>query len=108
MGQVETDELYVGVDKRGAHYIFPIQAKGGKDRIGVVQVEQDFALCRHKFSALICRPIAAQFMSDGVIALFEFEMGENGVAIVAEKHYQLVSPADLTVADLEAYSKRAD
>jgi hypothetical protein len=24
MGQVETDELYVGVDRRGAHYIFPI------------------------------------------------------------------------------------
>lgn len=108
MGQVETDELYVGVDKRGAHYIFPIQAKGGRDRIGVVQVEQDFALCRHKFSSLICRPIAAQFMSDGVIALFEFEMGENGVAITAEKHYQLVAPTDLTAAELEDYSKRAD
>jgi hypothetical protein len=27
MGQVETDEVYVGVDKKGAHYIFPIQAK---------------------------------------------------------------------------------
>lgn len=25
MGQVETDELYVGVDKKGAHYIFPIR-----------------------------------------------------------------------------------
>jgi len=30
MGQVETDELYVGLDKKGAHYVFPIQAKGGR------------------------------------------------------------------------------
>ena len=26
MGQVETDEIYVGLDKRGVHYIFPVQA----------------------------------------------------------------------------------
>ena len=31
MGQVETDEIYVGVDKRGVHYILPVQAKGKKD-----------------------------------------------------------------------------
>jgi hypothetical protein len=45
MGQVETDELYVGLDKKGAHYIFPIQAKGGSDKLNVVQIEQDFAVC---------------------------------------------------------------
>lgn len=28
LGQVETDEIYIGVDRRGAHYIFPVQAKG--------------------------------------------------------------------------------
>jgi hypothetical protein len=37
MGQVETDEIYVGIDKRGVHYVFPVQAKGGKDKLGVVQ-----------------------------------------------------------------------
>jgi len=108
MGQVETDEIYVGVDKRGAHYVFPVQAKSGKDKIGVVQIEQDFALCRHKFPVLICRPVAAQFMPDNVVALFEFEITENGVAITVEKHYQLVPPNDLTVAELEAYAKRLD
>jgi hypothetical protein len=35
MGQVETDELYVGVDQRGAQYAFPIQAKGGSDKLGM-------------------------------------------------------------------------
>ena len=34
IGQIETDELYIGVDRRGAQYIFPVQAKGGKDQLG--------------------------------------------------------------------------
>lgn len=59
MGQVETDELYVGLDKKGSHYIFPIQAKGGTNKLNVVQMEQDFAVCAHKFPGLICRPIGA-------------------------------------------------
>ncbi len=81
MGQVETDEIYVGLDRRGAHYVFPIQAKGGRDKLGVVQIEQDFAICAEKFPELICRPIAAQFMSENVIAMFEFGKGEKGIAL---------------------------
>src|SRR5919108_14586 len=88
MGQVETDEIYIGVDKKGAHYIFPIQAKGGKDKLSVVQIEQDLAVCAKKFPSLICRAIGAQFMAEGVIALFEFEEGEGGVTIGDEKHYR--------------------
>ena len=45
VGQVETDEIYIGVDRRGVHFVFPVQAKGGKDKINIVQIEQDFALC---------------------------------------------------------------
>jgi hypothetical protein len=59
IGQVETDEIYVGIDKRGAHYAIPVEAKGGKDRLGRVQIEQDYALCEAKFPSLICLPIAA-------------------------------------------------
>ena len=106
MGQVETDELYVGVDKNGAHYIFPIQAKGGADKLSIVQIEQDFAVCADKFSSLICRPVAAQFMEDDVIALFEFEQGDNRVGISSEKHYRLVPPEEITDADLTTYRQR--
>jgi hypothetical protein len=106
IGQVETDELYVGIDKKGSHYIVPIQAKGGSDKLSIVQIEQDFAVCSHKFPSLICRPIAAQFMQDEVIALFEFEEGENGVGIISEKHYKLVPPKDVTEADLDTYRAR--
>jgi len=106
MGQVETDELYVGVDKKGSHYIFPIQAKGGTDKPNVVQMEQDFAVCAHKFPGLICRPIGAQFMEGGVIALFEFEQSNGTVSISSEKHYKLVPPEEVTEADLKIYQQR--
>lgn len=105
MGQVETDEIYVGVDKRGAQYVLPIQAKGGKDKLSVVQIEQDIALCAEKFPALICRAIGTQFMSDDVIALFEFENAPQGISVVSEKHYKLVPPDEVTEADLEAYRR---
>lgn len=103
MGQVETDEIYVGVDKRGAHYVFPVQAKGGTDRLGIVQIEQDFGVCRQRFPGLICRPIAAQFMDDGTIAMFEFVETNEGVRIAAEKHYELVPPDEVNKGDLKAY-----
>ena len=106
MGQVETDEIYIGIDKKGAHYVFPIQAKGGHDKLNVVQIEQDFAVCTAKFPLLICRPIAVQFMAGEVIALFEFEEGENGVSISAEKHYKLVPPKEVTDEDLNTYRQR--
>jgi hypothetical protein len=36
VGQVETDEIYVGIDRKGSHYVFPVQAKGGKDKLSSV------------------------------------------------------------------------
>ena len=106
MGQVEIDEIYIGLDKRGAHYVLPIQAKGRKDKIGIVQIEQDFRVCESKFSNLICRPIAAQSLSDDVIALFEFEFGEREIKITSEKHYKLVKSKDLSLEDLKSYQER--
>lgn len=106
LGQLETDEVYIGIDKRGAHYVFPIQAKGHKDKISVVQIEQDIAMCAEKFPHLICRPVGAQFMRDDLIALFEFEKGHSGVAVGSEKHYRLVEPDEIETGDLESYKKR--
>jgi hypothetical protein len=106
MGQVETDEIYVGLDKKGAHYVFPVQAKGGRDRLNIVQIEQDFAICESKFPSLICRPIGAQFIEEGVIVLFEFEQGPEGIRINSEKHYRLVPPEQIDESDLRSYRER--
>ncbi len=106
MGQVETDEIYIGVDKRGAHYAVPVQAKGGSDRLSRVQIEQDFAVCESKLPSLICRPVGAQFLVDDVIALFEFDQVGDDIRIAAEKHYQLVPPDAVTDEDLGRYRQR--
>jgi hypothetical protein len=106
MGQVETDELYVGLDRRGAHYAIPVQAKGGTDRLNIVQIEQDIALCGEKFPDLVCTPVAAQFMERDLIALFAFEEGEAGVGMSMEKHYRLVPPESVTADDLKTYRDR--
>ncbi len=106
MGQVETDEIYIGIDKRGAHYVLPVQAKGRKDKIGIVQIEQDIRVCESKFPDLFCRPIAAQSLGDDLVALFEFEQMQQEIKIVSEKHYKLVKSKDLTKEDLRTYQER--
>ncbi|WP_035256752.1 hypothetical protein [Desulfatirhabdium butyrativorans] len=107
IGQIEIDELYVGIDKRGVLYILPIQAKGKADQIGVVQIEQDFAACAAKFPELPCRSIAAQFMDHRTIALLELEQTDQGILLTSEKHYSLVNPGDLSAEELKVYGQRA-
>ena len=106
MGQVETDEIYVGIDKSGSHYVVPVQAKGGSDRLNRVQIEQDLAICVEKLPALVCRPVGAQFMQEDLIALFEFEQQDDDIRIAAEKHYQLVPPEAVSEHDLLMYRQR--
>jgi hypothetical protein len=95
MGQIEIDELYVGIDKRGCHYVVPVQAKGGKDKIGVVQAKQDIAWCAQKYPTLRCRAISAQFMTENRIALFELTVQDDQIKVVEERHYQLVPASKL-------------
>lgn len=95
MGQIEIDELYIGLDKHGCHYVIPVQAKGGKDQIGVVQTTQDIRFTEQKFPGMRCRAIAAQFMDDGVVALFELTLTDDDIKVVDERHYRLVPASDL-------------
>lgn len=106
--QIETDEIYVGVDRRGAHYVFPVQAKGGNDKIAIQQIEQDVLLCQQKFKEMICIPIAAQFMAGDVIVLFSFESSDAGMRKSVERHYRLVAKDDVSDADLKTYRERLD
>lgn len=108
MGQIETDELYIGLDKKGAHYILPVQAKGCSDQLGIVQIEQDFAMCQKKFSHLICVPIAAQLIDPSLIALFSFEISGKGISINSERHYRLVESSDLSVDEIKQYNNRPE
>jgi hypothetical protein len=103
--QLEIDELYLGIGSTGAQYVLPVQAKGGADRIGRVQLEQDVEYCQRQFPNLTTRAIAAQFMEDAVIAMFELTMADERVRIVEERHYKLVPASDITPEDLDVMKR---
>ena len=108
VGQIEIDEVYVALDQRGAHYVVPVQAKGGKDQLSVVQTKQDFEWCAQKYPDLICRPVSAQFIDTDdhkkKIALFELALEDDRVVVVEERHYLLVPSSEIGAEDLRAYA----
>jgi len=103
IGQIEIDEIYVGLDRYGRQFIVPVQAKGGNDKHAVVQTHQDITCCIEKFPNLICRAVSAQFMSEGRIAMFELTIQDNQIKVIEEKHYQLVSSSDISIEDIRNY-----
>ena len=105
IGQIEIDEIYVGIDRHGRQFVVPVQAKGGNDRHGVVQTQQDISCCAQKFPNLICRAVSAQFMTEDRIAMFELMLVDGEVKVVDEKHYQLVSATAISRDELRLYGK---
>lgn len=103
VGQIEIDELYIGLDKRGCHYVIPVQAKGGKDQIGIVQTSQDIRFVEEKFPGMRCRAVAAQFMDDNIVALFELTLQDDEIKVVEERHYKLVPAKKLNQSSIRDY-----
>ncbi|TFC23382.1 endonuclease [Cryobacterium glucosi] len=103
--QIETDEIYLGVDKHGVQYVIPVEAKGGSDKLSVVQINQDLALAKEKFPGLEVRLVGVQFFGDGDVYMFLF--GENIVSqeleILDEKRFRLVDYGDISVEELASY-----
>ncbi len=89
--------------------MIPVQAKGGRDQLGIVQVEQDIALCAsaQKIKNLECLPVAAQFMEDDVIALFLMQQdSSDNVRIQHEKHYRLTPSSEMSAEEIRQYRKQ--
>jgi hypothetical protein len=107
-GQIEIDELYVGVDSRGVQYIVPVQAKGGRDKLGAIQTIQDTMFCvsEPKYRQCVPRTCSAQFLDNDTIALFELAFDGDEVLIVQEKHYRLVEAKQITESDLKLYNRK--
>jgi hypothetical protein len=103
IGQIEIDELYAGIDTQGCHYVVPVQAKGGNDKISVVQTQQDIMACAEKFPGVKCRALSVQFMDDDVIAMFKLTVEKDEVKVVEERHYKLVPAEELDPGAVRAY-----
>ncbi len=103
LGQIEIDEIYVAVDHSGIQYVVPVQAKAGNDQHSVVQTKQDIACCADKYPDLLCKPVSAQFIDNGVIALFELTEDQDEIKVVQERHYRLVAADSIAQEDLLKY-----
>lgn len=108
VGQIEIDEIYVGIDHSGCHYVIPVQAKGGSDQLSVVQTKQDLLFCADKYPDLICRAVSTQFMADDLIAMFELTVQDNQVRVVQERHYRLVPGDQISQKELLEYRRFKD
>ena len=94
MGEVELDSLYVGMDKKGALYVLPIEAKSQaeSEMIGRIQVSQMAKLVRQDFSRLSRRVLAVKDLADGTIAMVEFDDHEepDDFGIVSVSRFRLI------------------
>src|SRR5699024_10058379 len=98
---------YVGLDRWGRQFIIPVQAKGGTDEIGVVQISQDLAVCEEKWPDMVPRAVAVQFAADERIALFELTVQDDQIRIRREQHYTLVPSDRISADDLNEYRNTA-
>jgi hypothetical protein len=108
IGEVNTGEIYLGINMTGKQFVFPVQGRSAKDGVGTVQAEQDVAVCTSRFPALTCRPIAAQFMENNLIALFEFQMSGREMFVKEEKHYRIVTDESLMDEEIAGYRSSRD
>lgn len=118
-GQIEIDEIYVGVDRSGAQFVIPVQAKDRKHYLGAIQTIQDIVYCKSEakkgmrgrskkpaFDHMRCRAVSAQILGGTdaeIIAMFELDFDGDEVLRVREAHYQLVSPKQISREDLDRY-----
>lgn len=108
VGQIETDEVYLGVSHSGAQYVIPVEAKGGADRLSIVQLDQDLALCKERFPGLIPLIVGTQFQGEDVAMMVFSEDPDTGsVAKVDEARYRLVPPEKISPEDLASYRAEA-
>ena len=71
-----------------------------------MQASQDVAFCLQKYPDLVCRALAAQFMENEQIAMFELTVESDSVKVLEEKHYELVPKDLISPEDLRAYRQK--
>ena len=92
LGQVEIDDLYIGIDSNGQGYILPVEAKSDAphDQLGVVQITQMVRFARKNFPGLTVRPIGIKVFSDTFVFMeFTDTDDVNEVATSEYRRYQL-------------------
>jgi hypothetical protein len=91
-GQIEVDELYVGVDKDGRGYALPVEGKVAGESLGIDKAVALSLFAATKFPKLICRPIAVLRQAEDIIACVEFEPAQtiSDVSVLDIRRYRLI------------------
>lgn len=91
-GQIEIDDLYLGVDTDGNQYVVPVEAKTAAEPLGVIQVVNLNAFGRENFPGLLLRSVAVKAWEDGTIFCLEFNdaVDSDEIKVVKYKRYRLV------------------
>ncbi len=107
-GQIEVDDMYVGIDKAGRQYFMPLEAKGRGGDLSVIQIGQNIACGTKQFKHLILRPLGAKFLADGSIAMFEFNVTKEWDKIkkIEERRYKLVPANEVPAEQIKPRSTR--
>lgn len=92
LGQVEMDDLYIGIDKVGNGYVIPVEAKAASvhDQLGVVQITQMVRFAKKQFPDLQVRPIGVKVLGDTLVFVaFTDAEDANDVSTTDYKRYLL-------------------
>ncbi len=91
-GQIEIDDLYLGVDKDGCQYAIPVEAKTVEEPLGVVQIISQNAFVTERFPDLQLRSIAVKAWHDNTFFFVEFNstVDPNQVEVIEYRRYRLV------------------
>lgn len=97
-GQIEIDDLYLGVDRDGKQYAIPVEAKSVNEPLGVVQAVSLNAYGRAIYPELTLRSVAVKAWPDGSIFFMEFNNATNSeeIRVVSFRRYRLIREDDLT------------
>lgn len=95
-GQVEIDELYVGVDKDGRGFVLPVEGKEEGESLGIDKAVSLTLFAKSKYPDLVCRPVAIIREGENQMACVEFEPSTEieKVSVVEMRRYVLVRSAN--------------
>lgn len=95
-GQIEIDDLYLGVDKDGSQYVIPVEAKTASEPLGVIQVTWLNAFGARRFPSLTLRAVAVKASPDGSLFFSEFNNATDSelVKVVGFRRYRLIREND--------------
>ena len=91
LGQVEIDDLYLGVDEDGNWAAIPIEGKVGDERLGIIQIRALSLFAKDQFPGLRVRPLGIKLLNDRSLLFVEFNDQTDFDTIAARryKRYEL-------------------